>query len=126
MPSPKFMNAKASLAAVKDGSVKESTIDEQVLRLFRTELRYGFPTAPIRSRRLHLLRRRSPVALEEARSKASRCSRTKAGFFRSTRQNQDHRHHRPPAVNAWPVSILTGIASLLGPDAHVFYRGRGP
>jgi len=46
MPSPRFMNPKALLAAVKDGSVKESTLDDKVLRLFRTVLRYGFLDRP--------------------------------------------------------------------------------
>ena len=46
MPSPKFMNAKNLIPAVQSGQVKESTIDEHVLRLFRTELRYGFTTRP--------------------------------------------------------------------------------
>src|SRR5208337_1134343 len=46
MPSPRFMNAETLLAAVKAGQVKESTIDEHVLRLLRAELRYGFTTRP--------------------------------------------------------------------------------
>src|SRR6202453_673283 len=46
MPGPRFMNPKALLAAIKDGSVKESTIDEKLLRIFRTELRYGFLDRP--------------------------------------------------------------------------------
>jgi beta-glucosidase len=46
MPSPKYMNAKNLVPAVKSGKVKESTIDEKLLRLFRTELRYGFTDRP--------------------------------------------------------------------------------
>src|ERR1017187_1745299 len=46
MPSPRFMNAKGLLAAVKDGTVKESTIDDKVLRLLRAVLRYGFLDRP--------------------------------------------------------------------------------
>src|ERR1035438_9072618 len=46
MPNPRFMNPKALLAAIKDGSIKESTIDEKLLRIFRTELRYGFLDRP--------------------------------------------------------------------------------
>src|ERR1700721_1540567 len=42
MPSPKFMNAKNLLPAVQNGQVNEATIDEHLLRIFRTELRYGF------------------------------------------------------------------------------------
>src|ERR1019366_2090145 len=46
MPSARFMNAATLLAAVKAGTVKESTIDDKVLRLLRTELRYGFTDRP--------------------------------------------------------------------------------
>lgn len=46
MPSPKFMNERVLLPAVKSGEVKESTIDDKVLRLLRTELRYGFTKRP--------------------------------------------------------------------------------
>jgi beta-glucosidase len=46
MPSPKFMNAKTLIPAVKDGRVQEPAIDDHVLRLLRTELRYGFTDRP--------------------------------------------------------------------------------
>ena len=46
MPGPRFMNAKSLLPAVQSGAVKESTIDEKLLRIFRTELRYGFLDRP--------------------------------------------------------------------------------
>jgi beta-glucosidase len=46
MPSPRFMNAKTLLPAIKSGQVKESTIDDKVMRILRTELRYGFTDRP--------------------------------------------------------------------------------
>ena len=46
MPEPSFMNAETLLPAVKAGTVKESTIDDKVLRLLRTALRYGFLNRP--------------------------------------------------------------------------------
>jgi beta-glucosidase len=46
MPGPRFMNPKALLAAIKSGSIKESTIDDKLLRIFRTEVRYGFLDRP--------------------------------------------------------------------------------
>lgn len=46
MPTPKYMNVKNLVPAVKAGLVKESTIDDKLLRLFRTELRYGFTDRP--------------------------------------------------------------------------------
>lgn len=46
MPKADFMNAQTLIPAVKDGRVKESTIDDKVMRLLRTELRYGFTERP--------------------------------------------------------------------------------
>ncbi len=46
MPSAAFMNEKALLPAVKDGRLTEAAIDDKVLRLLRTELRYGFTDRP--------------------------------------------------------------------------------
>ena len=46
MPSPRFMNAQTLLAAVKNGAVKEATIDDKVLRLFRVALRYNWLDRP--------------------------------------------------------------------------------
>ncbi len=135
MPSPKFMNAKNLLPAVKDGAVKESTIDDKVLRLIRTELRYGFTDSPpVRSRRFHLLHGRRAVALQGALESITLL------------KNEGHLLPLDPAKiktiaiigpDAWPavpggggsseatpfepVSTLTGIANLLGPDVHVLY-----
>ncbi|MGD0548369.1 MAG: glycoside hydrolase family 3 C-terminal domain-containing protein [Terracidiphilus sp.] len=46
MPGARFMDATTLLAAVKAGKVKESMIDDKVLRLLRTVLRYGFLDRP--------------------------------------------------------------------------------
>src|SRR5579863_2241203 len=135
MPSPKFMNAKNLLPAVQSGQVKESTIDEHVLRLIRTELRYGFTTRP---------------QFDPAHSTYSVADRAIAlqGALESITLLKNEGNVLPldpakvksiavigpdayPAVTGGggsseahafePVSILTGIANLLGPDAHVFY-----
>jgi beta-glucosidase len=42
MPYARFMNATGLLPAIKAGTVKESTIDDKILRLLRVALRYGF------------------------------------------------------------------------------------
>ncbi len=42
MPNGRFMNATGLLPAIKAGTVKESTIDDKVLRLLRVVLRYGY------------------------------------------------------------------------------------
>ena len=72
MPSPKFMNAKNLLPAVQNGQVKESTIDEHLLRLFRSSI---LPTPLIRL----------PIAPSHfrARLKALRSSRTREICCRS-------------------------------------------
>jgi beta-glucosidase len=42
MPDARFMNATALLPALQSGQVKQSTIDDKVLRILRLALRYGF------------------------------------------------------------------------------------
>lgn len=42
MPNGRYMNATGLLPAIKAGTVKESTIDDKVLRLLRVVLRYGY------------------------------------------------------------------------------------
>jgi beta-glucosidase len=135
MPSPKFMNAKNLIPAVQSGQVKESTIDEHLLRLFRTELRYGFTNRP---------------QFDPADSTYSVADRAVAlqGALESITllKNQGNLLPLDPAkvksiaiigpdaypavtggggsseVHAFePVSILTGIANLLGPGVHIFY-----
>jgi beta-glucosidase len=135
MPSPKFMNAKNLLPAVKDGTVKESTIDDKVLRLIRTELRYGFTARP---------------QFDPADSTYSVADRAVAlqGALESITllKNEGHLLPLDPAriktiaivgPNAWPavpggggssaatpfesVSTVTGIANFLGPDVHLLY-----
>jgi beta-glucosidase len=135
MPSPKFMNAKNLLPAVQNGQVNEATIDDHLLRLFRTELRYGFTDRP---------------QFDPADSTYSVADRAVAlqGALESITLLKNEGNLLPldpakikniaiigpdayPAVTGGggsseahafaPVSILTGIANLLGPNAHVFY-----
>jgi len=135
MPSPRFMNAKGLLDAVKNGTVKESTIDDKLMRIFRTALRYGFMDRP---------------QFDPADSTYSVADRAVAleGALESItllkNENQllplDSTKVKTIAVigpNAWPavtggggsseaqafepVSTLTGIANLLGPNVHVLY-----
>jgi len=42
MPTGEFMNRANLLPAIQDGRVKESTIDEKVLRILRTIIAAGF------------------------------------------------------------------------------------
>jgi beta-glucosidase len=140
MPSPKFMNAKNLIPAVQNGQVKESTIDDHLLRLFRTELRYGWTDRP---------------QFDPADSTYSVADRAIAlqGALESITLLKNDGNLLPldpakikniaiigpdayPAVTGGggsseahafaPVSILTGIANLLGPNAHVFYSAGLP
>jgi beta-glucosidase len=135
MPKALFMTAKVLLAAVKDGKVKESTIDDKVLRLLRTELRYGFLDRP---------------QFDPANSTYSVSGREIAldGARESLTLLKNDGHLLPLDANkiktiavigpdAWPavtggsgssevqafepVSILTGIANLAGPGVRVLY-----
>jgi beta-glucosidase len=138
MPSARFMNAKGLLPAIKAGTVQESTIDDKVLRILRTELRYGFTDRP---------------QFEPANSTYSVADREIAlkGALESLTLLKNDGHLLPldagkiktiavigPA--AWPampggggsseaaafapVSIVTGIADLVGPGVRVlFTRG---
>jgi beta-glucosidase len=135
MPSPRFMNSKVLIPAVKSGAVKEATIDDKVLRILRAELRYGFTARPQFSPEY-------PVYSVADRKVALR------GALESITLLKNESHFLPldpgkvktVAVigpNAWPaivggggsseatafepVSLLTGIGNLLGPDAHVLY-----
>ncbi len=135
MPGPAFMNAKNLIPAVESGQVKESTIDDHILRLFRTELRYGFTERP----------QFDPD--DSIYSVADRAVALQGALESITLlKNEDHLLPLDPAKiktiaiigpDAWPavpggggsaeahafetVSILTGIANFLGPDVHVLY-----
>lgn len=135
MPSPKFMNVQGLLPAIKSGKVKESTIDDKVLRLLRTELRYGFTDRPQwdSSYSTYSVEDR-PIALQGALESLTLL------------KNENHFLPLEPSKiktiavigpDAWPaipggggsseatafapVSILTGIADLAGPGVHVLY-----
>jgi beta-glucosidase len=135
MPSPKFMNAKNLIPAVQNGQVNEATIDEHLLRIFRTELRYGFTDRPQfdPADSTYSVADR-PVALQEALESITLLKNN--GHLLPL----DPTKVRSIAIigpDAWPavsggggsslatafapVSLLAGIADLLGPKAHVLY-----
>jgi beta-glucosidase len=135
MPSPRFMNAKVLLPAVQSGAVKESTIDDKVLRILRVALRYGWLDRP---------------QLDLTQSTYSVADRAVAlqGALESITLLKNEGHILPLDAtkiktiavigpDAWPavpggggssqatafdpVSIVTGIAALVGPNVHVLY-----
>jgi beta-glucosidase len=135
MPSPRFMNEKTLVAAVKSGAVKEATIDDKVLRIFRVALRYGWLDRP---------------QFDPADSTYSVADRPIAlkGALESITLLKNENHILPLDAtkiktiavigpDAWPavvggggssqadafqpVSIVAGIANLVGSDMHVLY-----
>jgi beta-glucosidase len=135
MPSPKYLNAKNLVPAVKSGQVKESVIDDKILRLLRTELRYGFTARPQwdSSYSTYSLAGRA-VALQGALESITLL------------KNEGKVLPLDPAKiktiaiigpDAWPavagggsseptpfagVSTVAGIAEMLGPDVRVLYN----
>ena len=96
--------------------MKESTIDDKVLRILRTELRYGFTDRPqfdpadptysvVRPARRLARRAREHHAAQERRPPAAA----------RPRQGQDHRHHRPRCVagcaRRWRIVRSRGLRS---------------
>ncbi len=135
MPSPRFMNEQTLVPAVNSGVVKEARIDDKVLRLLRVALRYGWLDRP---------------QFDPADSTYSVADRPIAlkGALESITLLKNESHILPLDAskvktiaiigpNAWPavtggggsseaqafepVSIVTGIANLVGPDTHVLY-----
>jgi beta-glucosidase len=135
MPNPRFMNATGLLAAVKSGAVKESTIDDKVLRLVRTVLRYGFLDRPqfdpadstysVADRAVALEGARESVTLLKNEGHFLPLDPAKVKTIAVIGPNAY------PAVTGGggsseaqafePVSTLTGIANLAGPKVHVLY-----
>jgi beta-glucosidase len=135
MPSARFMNEQTLAAAVKDGTVKEATIDDKVLRLLRVALQYGWPDRP----------QFDPA--DSTYSVADRPVALKGALESITLlKNEDHILPLDAAKvktiailgpDAWPavtggggssqadafqpVSIVTGIANLVGPGTHLLY-----
>jgi len=135
MPGPRFMNTKNLLAAVKEGAVKESTIDEKLLRIFRTELRYGFLDRPqfdpsvstfsVADRAVALQGARESLTLLKNEGHLLPLDSTKVKTIAVIGPDAW------PAVPGGggsseaqafePVSIVAGIANFLGPNVHVLY-----
>jgi len=135
MPNGQYMNAKTLLPAVKDGRVKETTIDDKVLRILRTELRYGFSDRPQfdPADATYSLKGRA-VALQGALESVTLLKN------QNNMLPLDAGKIKTIAVigpNAWPsvtggggsaeaqpfdtVNTIAGVAEALGPNASVLY-----
>jgi beta-glucosidase len=135
MPEALFLNAGTLLPAVKAGTVKESTLDDKVLRLLRVALRYGFlerPQLDLAASTYSVADR--AVALDEAREGLTLLKNAGALLPLDPARIRTVAVIGPdayPAVTGGggsseaqafePVSILTGIANLLGPNVNVLY-----
>jgi beta-glucosidase len=135
MPSPRFMNAKGLLDAVRNGTVKEFTIDDKLVRIFRTALRYGFldraqfdpadSTYSVADRAIALDGALESITLLKNESSTLPLDSAKIKTIAVIGPDAW------PAVPGGggssesqafePVSILTGIANLVGPNVHVLY-----
>lgn len=142
MPSGKFMNKENLLPAVKSGKVKESTIDDKILRLLRVAYRYGWIGPDARPQQVDGLPAYSvanrAVALKGARESLTLLKND--GKFLPL----DASKLKTIAVigpNAWPavtggggssqaqafepVSILTGLANLASQQGTTVTWARG-
>lgn len=135
MPGPRFMNAKTLLAAVKSGAVKESTIDDKILRLMREVLRYNFLDRPqfdpadstysVADRAVALAGARKSLTLLKNDGGILPLNAARVKTIAIIGPNAY------PAVTGGggsseaqafePISTLTGIANVAGPDVHVLY-----
>lgn len=134
MPSPKYMNAKNLVPAVKSGEVKESTIDEKLLRLFRTELRYGFTDRPQFDPQFSTYNRAARAVALQGALESITLLKNDGNLL-----PLDSKKIKTIAIigpDAWPqvagggsseptpfaaVSTVAGIADALGPDVHLLY-----
>jgi beta-glucosidase len=135
MPSPRFMSAKNLLPAIKSGQVKESTIDDKILRILRTALRYGFTDRPQfdPSTSTYSIAARS-VALQGAREGITLLKNEGAILPLDASKIKTIAIIGPdawPAVPGGggsstatafaPVSIVNGVTDLVGPNVRVLY-----
>ncbi|MGC9199284.1 MAG: beta-glucosidase [Acidobacteriaceae bacterium] len=135
MPSPKFMNQQTLLPAVEAGQVKESTIDDKVLRLLRTELRYGFSNRPqldladatysVKDRAIALRGALESITLLKNQGNLLPLNplkvKTIAVIGPDAWPAVPGGGGSSEATPFAPVSIVTGIGNLLGPNAVVLY-----
>lgn len=135
MPSAAFMNAKNLLPAIQSGQVKESTIDDHVLRLLRIELRYGFTERPQFNPAYSTYSVADrPLALQEALESITLLKNDGRLLPLNPKKITSIAILGPnafPAVAGGggsslatafdPVSVVVGVGNLVGPDVHVFY-----
>jgi beta-glucosidase len=106
MPSGTFMNQRNLLPAIKEGKVKESTIDDKIRRMLRVTFRFGFFDRPQEVPSL-------PLYSPESRLVALRAAREGIVLLK----NKDH-------LLPLDRSKVKSIA-VVGPNAHPAVTGGG-
>jgi beta-glucosidase len=129
------MTLRTLVPAVQSGAVKEATIDDKVLRLIRTELRYGFLDRPqfnpadstysLTDRAIALEGARESLTLLKNDGHILPLDQAKIKTIAVIGPNAY------PAVTGGggssqatafePISTITGVANLLGPGVSVLY-----
>ena len=140
MPFAAFMNAKTLMPAIKDGRVKEATIDEHVRRILRTAARFGWldrEQADASVSRFNQQGRQ--VALQAAREGMT-LLKSDGGLLPLDRKRlKTLLVVGPDAYPAVPVgggsarvepfaavSFLEGLSNALGPSVNVLYHRGTP
>jgi len=86
MPKGKYMNTEDLLPAIRDGRVKEATIDEKVRHILTTAARFGWLDVSRPIPRSRNITRRIIWSFLRARAKVLSCSRTKVLYSLSRRK----------------------------------------
>jgi len=135
MPNGRFMNAEGLVPAVKAGKVKEATIDDKVLRILRVALRYGFlnhdqfnpadSTYSVADRAIALDGARESITLLKNEGGIlplnEKKIKTIAVIGPDAYPAVPGGGGSSQADSFEPVSLVTGIANLLGPNVSVLY-----
>jgi beta-glucosidase len=135
MPSARFMNAKVLIPAVQSGTVKESTIDDKAFRILRLALRFGWldrpqldlsdPTYSIADKSVALEGALESITLLKNEGNVLPLDATKVKTIAVIGPDAwpavpgGGGSSEATAFN--PVSIVAGIADLVGPNVHVLY-----
>lgn len=136
MPSAEFMNAKTLLPAIQDGKVSVATINDKVLHILETALRFGLVDRDQTELKIPLYdRENNSVALDTAEEGAVLLKN--AGPLLPLDPKSIHSmavlgpNAYPPVpggggsshVDAFaPVSFMTGLSKAMGPHDNVYWN----
>jgi len=136
MPTGAFMNRANLLPAVKDGRVKESTIDDKIIHILETAIRFGWLDRDQADSSLSKYNEQNhQVALESARESAvllkndGKLLPLDKNATKSVLVVGPDAYPAQPvgggsgrAISFGPTSVIQGISTLLGPSSTVYYE----